>query len=149
MMQEKQHTYLVLTKRPDNMLEFMDMWMKPNDDISNIHFGVSVEDQKTADERIPILLQIPAAVRWVSYEPALEGVDFDNTCTDRSCWREGIDWIVMGAETGHKARPFDFIFIKWARFTRFQCWNAKIPFFFKSAGKLKTPDDLMVREYPK
>lgn len=66
------HTFQILTKRPERMLHVM----KNASPISNVWLGVSVEDQKTADERIPILLQTQAAVRFVSYEPALGPVDF-------------------------------------------------------------------------
>ncbi len=150
----KQHTYLLLTKRPENMLEFMNMWIRPDDDISNIHFGVSIEDQKSADERLPWLMQTPVAVRWVSYEPALELVDFNIKYRKRwnkevpgweMSWAlQDLNWLVMGAETGSKARPFD---IEWGRYTRNQCKAAGVPFFFKSAGKQETPLDLQIREF--
>jgi protein gp37 len=71
----EQHTFQVLTKRPERALEFFcaasTRWPLPN-----VWLGVSVEDQATADERIPLLLQTPVAVRFVSYEPALGPVDF-------------------------------------------------------------------------
>jgi len=77
-----QHTFLVLTKRPDRMWQFFSEKHQPyskcdgpDKPIPNVHLGVSVEDQKTADERIPLLLQTPAAKRFVSYEPALGPVD--------------------------------------------------------------------------
>ena len=104
----------------------------------NVLFGVSVEDQKTANERTTILSQIPAAVRWVSYEPALELAEIPMI--------QDIDWVVMGAETGKGARPFD---IEWGRYIRDRCRMAGVPFFFKSAGKQETPLDLQIREYPK
>jgi protein gp37 len=66
----------------------------------NVWLGVSVEDQARANERVPILLDTPAAVRWVSYEPALDAVDW-------SPWMPGLDWIVVGGESGPKARPFN------------------------------------------
>ena len=174
--------FLILTKRPGNMQRYFERhyakYYRPDNGYRNLWLGVSVEDNDSL-WRVEELMEIPAAVRWISYEPALERVDFDSTCTDRSCWRGGIDWIVMGAETGHKARPFD---IEWARNTRDQCKAAGVPFFFKSAGKLfdlkslcpkcqykntpyinkfgvyspcldcedkKIPPDLQIREYPK
>jgi protein gp37 len=75
-----QHTFQILTKRPIRMVEY-DYWRAANNPHapawpSNVWLGVSVEDQKTADERIPLLIQTPAAVRFVSYEPALGPVDF-------------------------------------------------------------------------
>jgi protein gp37 len=99
--------------------------------LPNVWLGVSVEDQKTADERIPLLLQTPAAVRWVSYEPALGPVDFANL-------RAGIeaigplDWIVCGGESGPGARPMH---PAWARRVRDQCQAASVPFFFKQWGQ--------------
>jgi len=89
--QNQQHPVLVLTKRPEHALEFYNYYdnevgmgygrhienhtIPP---IPNLYLGVSVENQKTADERIPILLQIPAAVRFVSCEPLLEAIDFSS-----------------------------------------------------------------------
>ena len=72
------HTFQVLTKRPERMQEFMEWRVERRADLApNVWLGVSVEDQATADERIPLLLQTPAAVRFVSLEPALGPVDFD------------------------------------------------------------------------
>lgn len=64
-------TFLVLTKRPETFLSFGDLFWTPN-----IWLGVTVENQEQADQRLPILLQIPAAIRFVSYEPALGAVDW-------------------------------------------------------------------------
>src|SRR5690554_696205 len=77
MQEAERHTFQVLTKRPDNMRQFMERWAFYHEGpLPNVWLGVSVENQKTADERIPILLKTPAAVRFVSYEPALRPVDF-------------------------------------------------------------------------
>jgi protein gp37 len=73
--------------------------------LPNVWLGVSVEDQATAEERIPLLLKAPTAVPWVSYEPALGPVDFWP-------WANGLSWIVVGGESGRDARTFD---MKWAR----------------------------------
>jgi protein gp37 len=86
MEQAPQHTFQILTKRPQRMREWMLKyygWLieKPWPGLKNfshVWLGVSVEDQETADKRIPLLLETPAAVRWVSYEPALGPVDFNN-----------------------------------------------------------------------
>lgn len=117
--------------------------------------GVSVEDQRTADERVPLLLNTPAAGRWVSYEPALGPVDFTRTPAPpgwlpingatmddlRGClprWQAdgcrlsgGLDWIVIGGESGPGARPFD---LAWARSTIEQCREAGVPVFVKQLG---------------
>lgn len=150
------HTYLMLTKRPDIMAAYFRWYIQNNILLpDNLWIGVSIEDQKSADKQILILLQIPAAVKWVSYEPALEYVDFAGDDgghyffpfeNELGTITPGIDWIVMGAETGHKARPFN---IEWGKETRDQCKQSGVPFFFKSAGKQAIPLDLQVREYPK
>lgn len=92
--------------------------------LPNLWLGVSVEDQRRADERIPDLLACPAAVRWVSYEPALGPVDFDAAL-------RRVDWIVVGGESGPGARPFDPL---WARSTILQCREAGVPIFVKQMG---------------
>jgi protein gp37 len=98
--------------------------------LENVWLGVSVEDQPTADERIAQLLQIPAAHRLVSYEPALGPLDFSGI----NGWEMAmdlppkIDWIIAGAETGPGARPCN---PDWLRSVRDQCQAASIPFFLK------------------
>ena len=111
--------------------------------LSNVWLGTSVEDQATADERIPQLLACPAAVRWVSYEPALGAVDFTQALAvcDRHgepsgprCDPDGspaVKWIVVGGESGHGARPFD---VQWARDTIGQCREAGVAVFVKQLG---------------
>lgn len=148
-----QHTYQVLTKRPARMLEFFRREAQQYGapwPINNIMLGVSVEDQKTADERIPILLQAPAALRFVSVEPMLGPVDlrrldpWDDFHTDAldtpdpSC---KIGWVICGCESGPRARPMR---PDWARSLRDQCAEAGVPFFLKQmeiAGKIvKMPE---------
>jgi protein gp37 len=103
----------------------------------NVWLGVSVEDQKTADERIPLLLQTPAAVRFVSYEPALGPVDFI-PYLDPSCQalnrlpRAQVDWVIAGGESGPSARPPH---PQWVLHVRDQCEAAGTPFFFKQWGE--------------
>lgn len=86
-----------------------------------IWLGVTAENQVRAAERIPVLLDIPAAVRWVSLEPLLGPVNL-------SPWVNQLQWVVVGAETGPGKRPMD---LDWARSVRGQCLDAGIPFFFK------------------
>lgn len=164
----KQHKFLILTKRPEIMKHFITdpryselvierlfaeqglylpefEWPLPN-----VWLGVSVEDQATADNRIPYLLSTPSALRFISYEPAIGPVDLIS-----STWGEckprppldiqarqlinplaAIDWLIMGCESGPGARPMD---IEWARSVRDQCQAAGVPFFFKQQmvnGKL-------------
>jgi protein gp37 len=160
-----QHIFQVLTKRPENMKEFLaDLLgvirsIKPNAApfLPNVWLGVSVEDQKTADERIPILLQTPAAVRWVSYEPALGPVDFipylDPSCAAFNRLENArVDWVVCGGESGPGARPMH---PDWARVVRDQCAVAGVTFFMKQMCERgrkipfeKFPKDLQIREYP-
>lgn len=124
-----------------------DIWPLPN-----IQLGVSVEDQATADERIPWLLKTPAAVRFVSYEPALGTVDFDSETRDGlhalGCGDSdhrhraecaGLDWIIVGGESGPGARPFD---IQWARNTVAQCKAAGVACFVKQLGTHPYPGSL-------
>ncbi|MCP5230931.1 MAG: phage Gp37/Gp68 family protein [Zoogloeaceae bacterium] len=132
--------------------EFGDRWFCHPWPPENVYLGVSVEDQATADERIPLLLQTPAAVRFVSYEPALGAVDFGpwvfdaatdmamrgdplaaalmrQSVEDGSGWMAPtLDWIIVGGESGPKARPFD---VAWARSTIEQCRAAGVPVFVK------------------
>jgi protein gp37 len=141
-------TFQVLTKRPERMLE----WSRrifPHDSVMhimsrdhgvdafalrwplpNVWLGVSVEDQATADARIPLLLQTPAAIRFVSYEPALGPVDF-GTWID-PMWVPNLDWIICGGESGPGARPAR---PDWFRQVRDQCQAAGVAFFFKQWGE--------------
>lgn len=141
----KRHTFQVLTKRAARMSEFFDyttgaLGLSPP---PNLWLGVSVEDQATADERIPLLLQTPAAVRWVSYEPALGPVDFSHVPIPTSKGDDyraaaGLDWIVVGGESGPGARPFD---IAWARSIVEQCKSAGVPVFVKQLGAVPVLDE--------
>lgn len=145
-----QHIFMVLTKRPERAEAFLN-WCKvlwANSPIrpascppSNLWLGTSVEDQKTADERIPLLLQTPAAKRFVSYEPALGPVDLTRlpaagayVCALRGARPAypSLDWVIMGGESGPGARPMH---PDWARSTRDQCQAAGVPFFFKQWGE--------------
>jgi protein gp37 len=139
--------WMLLTKRPEAMLR---MW--PTDAPRNAWSGVSVEDQKTADERIPHLLSVPAAVHFVSYEPALGKIDFTRICAGTSPhnaltgahlfsgpyskdWPTGIDLIIVGGESGFGARRFR---LRWARDVVRQCRTAKVACFIKQIGAFPT-----------
>lgn len=160
------HQYVILTKRPERMSNLLNHWMHPAMRVSlidhtwplpNLAIGVSVENQPTADERIPVLLRIPAACRFVSYEPALAIVDFEKYIphnpprfSERNGFKPMLDGIIMGGESGPGARPMH---PDWARSVRDQCAEAGVPFFFKQWGRwfprsewegnpdLKLPDD--------
>ncbi len=155
-----QHTFLLLTKRPENA------WKRYHTMIPHLWLGVTVCNQEEADEKIPILLKIPAAKRFVSVEPMLGPIDLGFCVFDRrkeirhlvngpACLNEEqadsmvapvVDWIICGGETGPGARP---IGMQWARDLRDQCKKAYVPFFFKKAGDRKPiPTDLLVRQFP-
>ena len=93
--------------------------------LRNVWLGVSVEDQKTADERIPQLVQSPAAKRFLSAEPLLGPIDISNFISQ-------IDWVIGGGESGPEARPTH---PDWLRSLRDQCTAAGVPFFFKQWGE--------------
>ena len=102
----------------------------PGYPFANIQLGVTVENQDTANERIPLLLQCPAAVRFVSYEPALGPVDF--TPSETTPWIRGLDGIIAGGESGTHARPAH---PAWFRKVRDDCQTHSVPFFFKQWGE--------------
>lgn len=132
-------TYLVLTKRLENIAGRL-----PYDwPLANVWLGESIENQITADERIPQLLQIPAAVRFVSAEPLLGPVNLTAQDDWLYCkghfeairWKTcfcGLDWLIVGGESGPNARPMHS---DWVRSLRDQCIAAGIPFFFKQWGE--------------
>jgi protein gp37 len=184
-----QHQFQVLTKRPDRMQEYFkarregDPWaeaadyladrlglkdhpvvLEPRDiPLPNVWLGVSVEDQATADARIPHLLATPAAVRFVSAEPLLGPVDLTavkrwSPCSIPEYGGDGhellscllgpsrLDWVIVGGESGPGARPME---AAWAESLRDQCRAAGVAFFMKQmAKKAPIPADLMVREFP-
>ena len=141
MLHAPQHTFLVLTKRPRTAKMFLDPNLRSDVfkhwPLPNVWLGVTAENQEMADERIPVLLQIPAAIRFVSVEPMIGQADIDSYLivgADRlgSNMRKGIDWVICGGETGPKARPMH---PDWARSLRDQCQTAGVPFFFKQHGE--------------
>lgn len=108
----------------------------------NVWLGATAGTKKGAARRVPELLKIPAPVRFVSYEPALEAVDFRPwlpqrcvTCSDwlrpRCIHRESIDWLIAGGESGPKARPFE---VAWMRRVIKQCRDAGVPVYAKQLG---------------
>jgi len=110
----------ILTKRPDNI-----MGMLPPDwgeGWPHVWLGTSVEDQIRADQRIPVLTDIPATLRFLSVEPLLGPVTLD---------LRGVSWVICGGESGQSARSLD---PAWAIAVRDQCVANKVPFFFKQWG---------------
>ncbi len=114
-------------------------WSMPLD---NCWLGTSIENQQTADERIPHLLRCPAKVRFLSCEPLLGPLDLSNWIVrvpedeDGAPFPGGIDWVIVGGESGPHARPMH---PDWARSLRNQCQAAGVPFFFKQWGEF-SPD---------
>jgi protein gp37 len=100
-----------------------------------VWFGVSAENQERADERIPLLLSIPAVIHWISAEPLIGPIDLSyhlNPLFPPKPYGAGIDWVVVGGESGPQARP---MLTEWARSLRDQCLLREIPFFFKQWGE--------------
>lgn len=116
------HIYQVLTKRADRMKEFVSMraWVE---DTRHVWLGVSVEDRKHGLPRVDCLRETKAAVRFLSIEPLLEDLgDFSV---------EGIDWVIVGGESGPGARPMRE---EWVLSIRDRCRKHRVPFFFKQWG---------------
>ena len=175
-----QHTYQVLTKRPDRMKKYIEdenrnfvgiakknstIWPLPN-----VWLGVTAENQEQADKRIPILLDTPAALRFVSIEPMLGAINLTKLEKDMSDGtRDGykmngltgvgyeympdsshewkwakLDWVIVGGETGAGARPMH---PDWVRPIKEQCETANTPFFFKKWGKLGQIDKTLIDGY--
>ncbi|MBD2039242.1 phage Gp37/Gp68 family protein [Microcoleus sp. FACHB-672] len=145
----ERHTFQVLTKRLHQMLMYFDYqqefvnWVQFNQlrcainlrrkmPLSNVWFGVSVENQEAANERIPLLREAPAALRFLSCEPLLEEVKLDLT---------GIDWVIVGGESGDKARVCH---IDWIRSIVHQCKAAGVPMFVKQLGRRSIASNLYI-----
>ena len=172
-----QHTYQVLTKRPERMAKYFRMineekdmarWMTAAIEafnmrwsetevfdimdypLPNVWLGTSVENQGLANKRIPFLLQCPAAVRFLSCEPLVGPVTFRwarwvdvhemNLIYGKANHLDGlrgIDWVIVGGESGSKAEPMH---PDWVRSLRDQCQESKVAFFFKQWGAFKPYD---------
>lgn len=120
----------------------------PEVGIDNVWIGTTVENQKAADKRLPELMKIPAAVRYISVEPMLEEIDL------KLSEQKGLNWVICGGESGNKARIMQYA---WAAHLQGQCKEENTPFFMKqgSAANWKDyknfesfPEYLRVREFP-
>lgn len=140
-----QHTFMVLTKRPEIMQRSIEWLIAQDGDLPpNLWLGVTVCNQAEVDAKIPALLATPAATRFVSVEPMLGPMDlwqakFKTYGTTGgltgavTSWKgHGLDWVIVGGETGPGARPMH---PDWVRGLRDQCKAAEVPFFFKSWGE--------------
>ncbi len=178
-----QHTFQVLTKRPERMSAlvskmtvdegFIRASLKLSDKgfqrfrasgkshpepypwpLSNVWLGTSVENQTWAERRIPLLLETPAAIRFLSVEPLLREVDLSLYLACRTCGHKkgdhwagaplqaqlppdhpyvGVDWVIVGGESGHGARVLE---LEWVRRLVCQCREAGIPIFVKQLGEV-------------
>jgi protein gp37 len=168
----------LLTKRPENLLRMLPQaWLE--EPLPHVWLGTTVEDQRRANERIPHLLATPASVRFLSCEPLLEAVSLVQAlapCCEihdhigrgscRGFGSYGIDWVIVGGESGPGARPFD---LEWARFIRDECRDYDVSFFCKQLGSnpimsrrplmwptidragadiAEFPEDLRVQQFP-
>lgn len=123
MVQANWHTYQVLTKRSDRLKQLLNAQLRFAAEQRHIWWGVSVENRKHGLPRIEDLRRSAARVRFLSIEPLLEDLgEFDLS---------GIDWVIVGGESGPGARP---IRKEWVLSIREQCKAARVPFFFKQWG---------------
>jgi protein gp37 len=144
-----QHCYVILTKRQKKMQTYMADPATPSRVAAavaamgrdakveswppaNVWLGVTTENQKEAERRVPTLLQTPAAVRFVAAEPLLSAVEF------KPEWLPGggesgpvIDWVMGGGESGPNARPIQ---LEWVRALRDQCARTGTPFYWNDWG---------------
>jgi protein gp37 len=180
------HTFQVLTKRPARMRSILAGWKRDGLTLregwgavlQNVWLGVSVEDQRAANERIPELLATPAAVRFLSCEPLLGPVNLaevgplpDGDFLGRALFNHGLHggegaglgWVIIGGESGPGARPCD---VAWARHLVSQCQTAGVPVWMKQLGAVpmgvnlmmprdragrdpaEWPEDLRVQQFP-
>jgi protein gp37 len=181
------HVFQILTKRPDRALSWLNGWTDLDtrrewienlygrgrgevfdwmsgpkywpDVLPNVWLGVSVEDQHRADERIPLLLQTPAAVRWISAEPLLGEITFVGRWVEyrdpriHENWLERLDWVVIGGESGQGHRQMD---MEHARSLIAQCQAVETRVFVKQDSGPRpgmqgrfTAEEWAIKQYPK
>ena len=139
MLLAKWHTFQVLTKRSERMRDLLATKLRFAAECAHIWWGVSVEDRRYGLPRIEHLRTAPAQVRFLSIEPLLEDLG--------SLKLDGIHWVIVGGESGAKARPIE---PSWVLSVRDQCKRARVPFFFKQWGgvhKSRTGRELAGRTY--
>lgn len=152
-----QHIWQILTKRPQMIASRLPPdWGEGWD---HVWIGASVENQRWADIRIPILQAVPAKVRFLSIEPLLGPITFgpdigpafpDEEGADRPLLL-GIHWAILGGESGPEFRPME---VEWARSVRRQCADAEVPFFYKQdsgryPGGNPSLDGVTYHEFPR
>jgi protein gp37 len=122
--QTRSLTWLLLTKRPQNIPSLVPATWMTNGFPSNVWCGTTAGNQDGWNKRVKYLRRIPVGVRFVSCEPMLGPLDV-------SADLDGISWIISGGESGGNARNFD---LRWARSLRDQCQASGVAFFMKQAG---------------
>lgn len=129
-----------LTKRPQNLAKFYS-----DEIIRRLWAGTTVENQQEADRRIPILLEIPAPIHWLSVEPLLEPITLNLSA---------IDWVIVGGESGRNWRS-RFMDLSWMRSIVEQCMAAGLPVFIKQDSAFcpgqqgRIPNELWsLKEFP-
>jgi len=134
----------VLTKRAERMQSLLSFWhgigTYPLYYPPNIWLGVTVENQRCADERIPLLIDTPAAVKFISVEPMLEAISL----IPHLASLHEIDWIICGGESGPDRRPFD---VRWAADLYEQCRRVGVYFFGKQDSNLYPGKPLVLPGY--
>ena len=133
----RQHTFQVLTKRPEAMRRYSREVSSRRWPLPNVMLGVSVENQEAVESRVPVLLDTPAALRFLSIEPLLGPVYLERL-------RE-LDWVIVGGESGPAARRCD---LAWIEHILSQCADAGVPCFVKQLGSNPAPDFYRVDEVP-
>lgn len=143
-----QHRFIVLTKRPERLLRYAksveNSWTWRH--LDHVWFGVTAENQGWADERIPVLLQVPAKHKWVSVEPILGSVDLLPWLRPQTQWVDTIadaypeitpalEWVVVGCESGPGARVDQ---PRWYEYMIEQCGRAEVPLFIKQSRPLNS-----------
>lgn len=141
--------WLLLTKRMDEKI----IEKLPKDwggGYDNVWIGATCENQEEANKRIPHLLKVPANVHFVSAEPLLGSIDFENIPLSNSVFlnsffgKNGIDWIISGGESGDQARPMHR---DWAINIMKQCKNNAVNFFFKQWGEWQDGSNCIDKKY--
>lgn len=136
MIEETEHLdWLLLTKRPQNIRKLApSLWVQQGFP-PNVWLGTTVENQEWADKRVPELISLPAAVRFLSCEPLLDAINLRKWLTD-------IDWVIVGGESGPKSREFPLVL---AHHLMNQCKGTEAAFFMKQLGAKPSSDGELIK----
>lgn len=124
------HVFQILTKRATRMSRLLETKLQKAANASHIWWGVSVENRKNGLPRVALLRNARPKVAFLSIEPLLEDLGEIDL--------EGIDWVIVGGESGSGARPIE---ASWVRRIHAQCCAAKVPFFFKQWGGVRKAEN--------